>query len=173
MEKHFYFDKMIATVHLKEGSDGILAHWFVSGPGDLWMIRLLLELKLKSPSSSINEALEMAEEVAKTHIFPLAQISGQNGGVLELSNSDDYQNRLELADAHIRMHTERESLVNSDSLLFETAQLYFIAKGFGVKNAVSYVAQKLDVPLSTITRRLARCRDEGLIVKQRNLKVVE
>jgi hypothetical protein len=68
MEKHLYFGKMIATVHLTEGSDGILAHWFVSGPGDLWMIRLLLELKLKSPSSSMKEALEMAEEVGRVYV---------------------------------------------------------------------------------------------------------
>jgi len=173
MEKHLFLDKMIATVHLTESPDGILAHWFVSGPGELWMVRLLLELKLKLSSSSLKEALETAEEIARTHVFPLAKISSQNGGVLELSNTDDYLNRFQLADAHIDLHKERETLLNSDSLLFETAQVYFLAKGFGVKNSVSYVAQKLEVPLSTITRRLARCRDEGLIVKQRNKKVVE
>jgi hypothetical protein len=173
LEKDYFLDKMVATVQLRETPDGVASTWWVSGPGELWMIRLLLELQMQISRKDLQSAVEFCDKLVQENIFPLAALSGQSGGLRNLAPENSAEVRLGLARKHISFHTSMEHLISDKSGTFSTAQLYFLAKGFAIKNPVQFMADFFDVPTSTITRRLTKAREDGLIPKHRqaaNLK---
>lgn len=167
LEKDFIQGKIVATVQLRELSDGVSATWWVSGPGEMWMLHLLLELQMKLTSSDIKTALERCDDLAQNHIFPLAAMSGNSGGLLSLAPENAPELRKEMALKHINLHNQTEILTSGLDDSIKTVHLYLAAKGFGVKNPILFVADFFSTPTSTITRRLARARDNGLLTKQR------
>ena len=167
LEKDFVQGKMVATVQLRQSSSGVSATWWVSGPGDLWMLHLLLELQMQMSSSDLDSAVERCDELVLKHILPLAEMSGNSGGLLALAPDSTPELRKELTLKHIELHGKTEVFVNSLDDSLKTVHLYLAAKGFGVKNPVLFVAEFFGSPTSTITRRLARARDNGLLSKQR------
>jgi hypothetical protein len=155
----------VVSIQVRQSAEGFSGTWWVSGPGHKGMIRLLLEIQMQLSGEILEEAMSVAKGMVEPHILRLAKLSSIAGGMRVLAPENDAALRLQLAEKHIHFHKRTEGFYVEGEANAETVQLYFLAKGFGVKSPVNYVAKYLDVPISTITRRLARARDEGLIPK--------
>lgn len=166
-EKDFYQGKMVATVQLRQTVEGFSATWWVSGPGELWMLRLLLELQMQITTQDLATAIKRCELLVDQHIFQLATYSSLSGGLRSLAPENSPELRNALAVKHLEAHKKLENFLPSLGDAFSTIQLYMVAKGFGVKSPVNFVANYLSLPTSTINRRLARARDKGQVAKER------
>jgi len=148
------------------GETSVATTWWVSGLGELWMPYLLLKLELTLPYRTKKSFEQNCKELAISYVAALAEISARSGGMVAPApeNSPEVSESLALMHFSHHMNTPRFSEA-TDSM--ETGTLYLMAKAFGVKNPVRYVADHFNVGVTTITKRLTRHRDSGFIPKSR------
>jgi hypothetical protein len=168
-EFDFELDKFLATVQVQQNPEGVTSTWRVSGPGDLWFPHVLLELELPLMSGTKEELASRCEELWPKFIHPLAVEAKRSGGFTRKAYASSPEANEGITRKHIAFHAIHGVPTFGEGNDIVTAWIYLLAKGFGVKNPIAFVATHFEVPTSTITRRLARARDEGLIPKQRKL----
>lgn len=149
------------------GESSVSTTWWVSGLGELWMPYLLLKLELTLPFQTQDTFERNCKELANTYVAALADVSARSGGMVSTApeNAPEVSQALAIMHFSHHMSAPRFSLA-TDSIA--TGTLYLMAKAFGVKNPVRFVAEYLKVGVTTVTKRLTRHRDSGFIPKSRS-----
>lgn len=159
---------MFITVQaVPNGEASMATTWWVSGLGELWMPYLLLKLELTLPYQTDESFEQACKEIARSYVAVLADFSARAGGMVATAPENTPETSEDLAMMHFshHMNTARFSAATES---MQTGTLYLMAKAFGVKNPVRYVADHLKVGVTTVTKRLTRYRDSGFIPKSRS-----
>lgn len=158
-------DGLFATVEFKSVSGATLSYWDVLSLDEHKLPILLFRGSLVLPLSDEISTLDKAREIFFSHVKPLAQLS-QAGSGFKIAPDFAFSSVEAAFEFHAKQFEEtlRKEEALSDSLL--TGGLYRLAKLLGVKKPVSSLATFLSLPESTVSRRLTRLRDAGLIDKK-------
>lgn len=156
---------LFATVEFKFVSGATTSYWDVLSLDQNNLPILLFRGALTLPLRDESSTLESAREVFESYVKPLSLLALDGGGLREAPEFETsaIANAFEI---HAREFegTLRESGAFSEPLL--TGGLYRLTKLLGVKKPVSSLAHFLRLPESTVSRRLTRLRDAGLIDKK-------
>ena len=152
---------------LPYGETSVNTTWWVSGLGELWMPHLLLKLELTLPFGSKEAFEENCKELASSYVASLAEYSARSGGMVTTTPENSTEVSEALAILHFSHHMSTQRFKAATDTM-ATGTLYLMAKAFGVKNPVRYVANRLEVGVTTVTKRLTRYRDSGFISKSRS-----
>ena len=162
-------DGLVVVIELEFVDEVLSSHWSVSGVVSNGRVALLLQLRIGLSATTETEALVECE-AKKTTILTLARDSAKAGGLRAPLALMEGMDRFELAKAHMRL-LDRAFLLGQDrkALNVRTAKQYEVCKAFGLTSVVQFLAAFEQVPISTITSRLAKSRDAGLIPKTRRV----
>jgi DNA-binding transcriptional ArsR family regulator len=163
----FKANGLVATVEFKSGLGDSFSIWTVTGLDSSNLPVLLLRAVLPLAFSDEASARTAASKVFESHIMPLATLASAAGGMVVNPTLDD-AHVTSVFSAHAGHFQSSLGQLNAESVssTLVTGGLYRLAKVLGVKKPVSTISSYLELPESTVSRRLTRLRDSGLIEKR-------
>jgi hypothetical protein len=157
---------LVVSVELKAANKRLESFWLVSAKRSDDVLELVLDLRLPLGGVNEDEALEECQSILTSFIEPLGRQFMDSASFGEAPDRGTHEQRQLAIVAHLRQHDSFQLLGHKDDLYPRTAKEYNFVKSFGLGTAVSAIAAFESVPSSTITRRLSRARDAGLVAKQ-------
>ena len=157
---------LVVSVDLKAANKRLESYWLVSALRSDEVLELVLDLRVPLVAINEDEALKECQAHLSAFIEPLGrQLMGSEsfGEAPDRRTHDEQQAAIV---AHLTHHDRFQLLGHREDLYPRTAKEYNFVKSFGLGTAVAAMASFESVPSSTITRRLSRARDAGLVVKQ-------
>lgn len=106
------------------------------------------------------------KSILTSFIEPLGRQFMDSASFGEAPDRRSHEQRQAAIVAHLGKHDSFQLFGHKDDLYPRTAREYNFVKSFGLGTAVAAIAAFESVPSSTITRRLSRARDAGLVAKQ-------
>ena len=153
-----------------QADSSVVTSWWVSGLGESWIPNLLLKLEFSMASATPPELKARCKVLASEEIARIASISAAAGGMITTPPQNSPEVSASLAKRHFKHHISHPRFSLAPASL-ATGTLYLMSKAFGVKNPIQFISREFEVKASTVTRRLTRFRDDGLIPKLRSERI--
>jgi len=163
----FAAERLVGVVQIARDELGYVSQWWVSGFATTKRFGLLLQVQIAVAGETEFEALVAVRDLIPT-ILLLAKKSAETGGVTSPFISPEPQIRKRFVLEHLEVAFSSgifESIKND--LMLQTAIEYGLCTSFGLNSQIETLAEFHNLPTSTISRRVARARDLGLIAKPR------
>ncbi len=157
---------LVISVELKAANKRLESYWLVSAKRSDDVLELVLDLRLPLGAVNEDEALKECQSILTSFIEPLGRQFMGSSSFGEAPDRRSHEQRQAAIVAHLGKHDSFQLLGHKDDLYPRTAREYNFVKSFGLGTAVAAIAAFESVPSSTITRRLSRARDAGLVAKQ-------
>lgn len=157
---------LVVSVDLKAANKRLESYWLVSAKRSDEVLELVLDLRVPLGASNEDMALDECQAILTSFIEPLGRQFMSSASFGEAPDRRTHEEKQMAIVAHLSHHDRYQQLGHKDDLYPRTAKEYSFVKSFGLGTAVSAIAAFESVPSSTITRRLSRARDAGLVAKQ-------
>ena len=157
---------LVISVELKASNKRLESYWLVSAKRSDDVLEFVLDLRVPLGAVTEDEALKICQSILTSFIEPLGRQFMDSASFGEAPDRLSHDQRQAAIVAHLGKHDSFQLLGHKDDLYPRTAREYNFVKSFGLGTAVSAIAAFESVPSSTITRRLSRARDAGLVAKQ-------
>lgn len=156
---------LLATVEFKAANGIFTSSWLITGIGKDNLPCLALSVSVPLLATSEASSIAEANQLFESYLEPLALKSLSNGGLSRstVKGSDSTNTAFELHAKHFEESIAGRPVVNDT---FVTAGLYLLAKLLEVKKPIDFLTSFMRLPESTISRRLTKARDSGLIAKR-------
>jgi predicted transcriptional regulator len=138
--------------------------WF-SGRTEANGLVALLRVQVSLGAVSETKALAELNGLHKAHLHNLAEASRLAGGIINTQNTYATKDRERLCSAHLDLHAKTGSIGESLGIKQDIAYQFQLLKSLGLASAKPFLAQRLGLPLSTITRRIWMAQEIGLLPK--------
>lgn len=163
----FATDQYVGVVEVIKSEEGVKTQWWVSGFSASEKFGLLLQLQIALAEDSESGSQLRIRELVPT-ILALAKGSASVGGIDAPFIAPEPQVRKMIVLEHLAIAaTSRIFDRAAYDLMQLTAFEYSLCTSFGLKTQIDTLAEFHGLPVSTISRRVARARDLGLISKPR------
>lgn len=160
-------DDMVAIVEMKKNGVGCHTLWWVAGLTPSSRLAVAYQAQFSMAIDNTNEADEKVAGAAKA-IFEAARESLDCGGVRPISLMDGHEPPRALASTFLfafqslgLFESKSMELNVSTGLQYEFCQLLKVSK------PVEFLAEYLQLPVSTVRQRLTWARNKGVIPKLR------
>lgn len=165
--------QMAVTVEVKEESGFHFAYWVASRVGannhlDVFLeLRLPLSTRRHETSQQTESALfEECSKIFTLYIEPLLRRTQDAPRGIVAGERVSHEIRQLQAIAHLKLHDLQQSLgQDNKNLNRRTAMSFQLVKSFGVGTVIDALSSFENVGKTTMTRRVTRARDAGLIEK--------
>jgi hypothetical protein len=170
---HATWGRIVLTIEVKKEHGVFVSYWFASKAGQQGDAAVFFELRLPliTPVNGWGDEEEKrllieCSGVFATFIRPLLEQYEDTPLGLIAGERLSHEVRTVQAIAHLRLHTSLQHFGdNSKNLNLFTAHQYQLVKSFGLGTVIEILSKFGNVEKSTITRRVTRARDAGLIEK--------
>ncbi len=152
---------LVLTAEFKSISDQMQVEWVITGFTDEGTLAVLFQARFAIPCENEKEAIDFCN--VKKHEL-LSFYAGLNSKIgLALSPNMDIFERESICAAHLITHLES---IPKSELNVRTLRQYQLCKSLGITKYVEFLSRMERVPISTIRKRLDKCRELGMLPVQ-------
>ena len=155
----------VLTAELKQANGVFHVEWLMSGMSSTATLSVLAQLRSACPGSNEREATQYIQASCRI-AFDFCLEMHKLGGSAALISQDGFSREQVLA-AHLKAHMQNAEIFDSQSgINVRTLRQYEFCKSAGITKYVEYLAKFEEVPVSTIRRRIDKCRQLGWLTKR-------
>lgn len=163
-------DDMVAIVELKKSEGSIYSLWWVAGLTSEHRLAVAYQAQFALAASDTRSA-ERKVTAAAGSIFALARESLAAGGVAPIPLMNSLDQPRALASTFLYAF-ESQGLFQSHrmELNVSTGLQYQFCQTLNVSKPIEFLANYLQVPVTTVRQRITWARNKGVLPKRRDLK---
>lgn len=157
--------ELIATADFTSTRGNVSCDVWISGLTQANGLVALLRLQFSLGAVSEPDALAELNRFYKSHLLSLAEESRRVGGITNTQNSSATKDRERLCANHLELQESVGLIGESLGIKQDIARQFQLVKSLGLASAKPFLAERLGLPLSTITRRIWMAQEIGLLPK--------
>jgi hypothetical protein len=156
---------LVATVDFAAFRGVVSCDIWVSGMTETNGLVVLLRVQAGLGRVSESEALGELNKLFDSHLRILAEGSRATGGIVSTHSISVTKDRERLCAAHLDLHSRVGTTGESLGIKHDIARQFQLVKSLGLASAKPFLARRLGLPLSTISRRIWMAQELGLLPK--------
>jgi hypothetical protein len=156
---------LVATADFAAFRGAVSCDIWVSGMTEDNGLVVLLRVQTGLGKVSESEALEELNKLFDSHLRSLAEGSRTTGGIVSTHSFSITKDRERMCAAHLDLHSRVGTIGQSLGIKHDIARQFQLVKSLGLASAKPFLARRLNLPLSTISRRIWMAQELGLLPK--------
>jgi len=161
---------LVASVELKQRFGQVVGDWWVSGLNQDDQLVALCRFSFGLGQVSEHQATRDLEGIYKRVIAPTLSELRALGGLSDAPNPAGKHELKALCLTHLDLHEQLGNLGENLGLRLNAARQFQLVKSFGYSAAQALIAERMGLPLTTISRRIDLARADGLLKLKKHFK---